>query len=167
MIIRRGTSIIEIIIAAALISVAMIAALSLMNHSQKQNAYARDLEEATKYAAQAAEWIRTERDTLGWATIASKVNKDATNAGSSNSVYCLSALPSSNSPDLLDFTYLIEGTCGYTDYIPTTTPSFFKRQMSINTSDPQKLSITITVTWPWQSETVHQAVLEMELSQWL
>ena len=39
----KGTSIIEIVIAAALISVAVIAALSLSNNSQKQNTYARFL----------------------------------------------------------------------------------------------------------------------------
>jgi type II secretory pathway pseudopilin PulG len=80
---RPGTSIIEIIIATALIGMAIIAALSLTNHSQKQNTYARELAEASGYATQAADWIKTEKETLGWETINTQAAGD----------YCLSTIP--------------------------------------------------------------------------
>lgn len=163
----NGSSILEIIIATALISIAIIAALSLMNNSQKQNTYARDLAEATKYATQAAEWLRTERDRIGWASIASKVNLDAINAGSANSVYCLNIIPNVETPDYANFSDLVAETCADNDYIPSVPTNVFQRELNINTTNPDKLNITITVTWPWVEGTKHQAKIEMELAQWL
>ena len=163
----KGSSILEIIIATALISIAIIAALSLMNNSQKQNTYARDLAEATKYATQAAEWLRTERDRIGWGSIVSKVNQDALSTGSTNSVYCLNFLPNIEALDYKDFTDLIPETCADNDYIPSVPTNVFQRELSINTTNPDKLNITITVSWPWTKDTKHQAKIEMELAQWL
>lgn len=158
MIIRRGTSIIEIIIATALIGMAIIAALSLMNHSQKQNSYARNLAEATKYTSQAAEWVRQERNRLGWATIANKIESD----GVAN-VYCLNTLPGQENPDYPDFTFLLPEPCADLDYIPDT---LYQRAMSVVTDplNPNLLKFTISVTWMEKEQ--RQATIELELSQW-
>jgi Tfp pilus assembly protein PilV len=139
----RGTSIIEIVIAAALISMAIIAALSLTNHSQKQNIYARGLAEATKYTTQAADWIRTERNTLGWATIASKNEGD----------YCLNNFP-------LDFTEIIPGSCDASDFISGTN---FQRQITL-TKTASTVNIKIEVSW--LEKIKRQATIEMELTKW-
>lgn len=140
---RRGTSIIEVVIATALISVSIIAALSLTNRSQKQNTYAKGLAEATKYTTQAADWIRTQRDTLGWATIASKDDDE----------YCLIDLPA-------DFTSLVAGPCDDNAYIPNT---IFKRKITI-TKIAETVKIVVTVYWT--ENVVRQATIEMELTQW-
>ena len=139
---RPGTSIIEIIIATALISMAIIAALSLTNHSQKQNTYARGLAEASGYASQAADWIKTEKNTLGWETI------DAQAAGD----YCLNTIPA-------DFSALSAGDCGATSFISGTN---FQRQITL-TKSPGTINIVITVSWLEQIE--RQTKLEMELIQ--
>jgi len=144
-----GTSIIEIVIATALISVSIIAALSLMNRSQKQNTYARQLAEATKYATQASDWIKTERNILGWATMASL--PDGT--------YCLNVLP-------VDFTEIISGECDATDYIDSTN---FQRQIEIlKTSDPVNNldAVKITIKVSWMENVKRQAIIEMELNTW-
>lgn len=148
----KGTSILEIVIAAALISMAIIAALSLTNRSQKQNTYARNLGEATKYATQAADWIRTERNTLGWATLASKPEN----------IYCLNELP-------LDFIEIISGSCDTTSFIPDTLPAnIFQRTIDIikipDGVNPDTLNITITVSW--FENIPRQATIEMELTKW-
>lgn len=140
---KQGTSIIEIVIAAALISVAIIAALSLANQSQKQNAYARDLAEATKYAYQVSDWIRNERNSLGWSTMYEL----------DSGVYCLNSLPA-------DFTLIEAGNCG-----PGTSISDTKFAREINlTKDTDKLTISINVSW--QEKTQRQATIEMELQPW-
>ncbi|MBP9669992.1 hypothetical protein KBD75_01175 [Candidatus Woesebacteria bacterium] len=141
--IRRGTSIIEIVIAAALISISIIAALSLTNQSQKQNTYAKGLAEATKYANQAADWIRNERNNLGWATLNTI----------DNGSYCLSDFPS-------DFTQIEAGECGATDYIPNTK---FRRNVEINKT-VDTINLVITIIWTEQVE--RQAKIEMELTSW-
>ena len=139
---RPGTSIIEIIIATALISMAIIAALSLTNHSQKQNTYAKGLAEATGYASQAADWIKTEKDTLGWETINTQAAGD----------YCLNTFPA-------DFSALTSGDCNLASFIGETK---FQRKMTLIKSSGT-INVVITVSWLEQIE--RQAKLEMELIQ--
>lgn len=146
--IKRGTSIIEIVIAAAMISMAVIAALSLSNNSQKQNTYARSLAEANKFTSQAADWIRQERTLLGWSSLAVK----------NDGVYCLNDFPS-------DFSELIPGSCDPTSFIPSTLPSnYFKRELALSKPTSTSLSFIITVTW--EENTTRQTSLEMELTEW-
>jgi type II secretory pathway pseudopilin PulG len=145
MIKRRGTSIIEIIIATALISVSIIAALSLANSSQKQNTYARGLAEATKYSTQAADWVRTQRNELGYATIASLDDGE----------YCLNSFPT-------DFTLLINEPCTDGSYILDTL--FQRRLILLKTTSTTRA--TIIVSWIENKPPTRQSKIEMELTQW-
>lgn len=149
--ILRGTSIIEIVIATALISVGIIAALSLVNNSQKQNTYARGLAEASRYASQASDWIRSERSTLGW----SSLNTVAEGR------YCLNNFPA-------DFLALVAGPCDASSFIPNTIPAnFYQREIVISKTpvvSPTSINIVIVVTW--MEKTERQASIEMELTQW-
>lgn len=140
----KGTSIIEIVIATALISVSILAALSLTNQSQKQNTYARGLAEASKYTSQAADWIRTQRDLLGWATIR------AANEGE----YCLIDFPA-------DFTQIESGSCDSNQFIPNT---IYKRHITLTKPNDTTIKIIIQVSWLENIE--RQATIEIELAQW-
>lgn len=139
---KRGTSIIEIIIATALIGMAIIAALSLTNHSQKQNTYARELAQATGYATQVADWIKTEKETLGWETINTQASGN----------YCLNTIPA-------DFSALSPGDCDYGSFISETN---FQREITLS-KPAGRINIVITVSWLEQIE--RQIKLEMELIQ--
>ena len=135
----RGTSIIEVVVATAMISVAVIAALSLMNRSQSQNIYARDLSEATRYNTQAADWIRTQRDTLGFATIYSQAEGE----------YCLNTLP------------WVAGSCASGTTIPGT-----KYQRKITLTKPTADTIKFVITVSWTDRALREAKVEMELNKW-
>lgn len=141
--IRKGTSIIEIVIAATLISIAIIAALSLTNQSQKQNSYARGLAEATKYASQAGDWIRNERDSLGFETIYTVAD----------GTYCLNTLPA-------DFLTMESGTCSDNSFISSTN---FQREVNV-TKSAEAINVVVTVSW--METTLRQAKIEMELTPW-
>lgn len=154
---KRGTSIIEIVIATALISVAIISALSLANHSQKQNTYARNLDEATKYGSEAIDWIRTQRDSLGWATIANKAQTDDV---SGVATYCLASLPESGAGDFSDLT---AGTCASDTFIPGTR---YGREMTIDTSQAGTGTLTVAVTMTWLEQSPRTAYIETELTSW-
>ena len=158
MIIRRGTSIIEIVIAVALISVSILAALSLANRSQKQNTYAKGLAEATKYATQGADWIRTERDTIGWATISAKALAED---NSNIATYCLNTLPTSGSGT--DFTSIAAGACNPNAHIAST---LYTRTMTIDTSQSAQGFLKIILSVTWQEEVERSAKVELELAQW-
>ena len=142
--ILRGTSIIEILIATAMIGLVILSAMSLINRSQSQNTYARNLSEATKYATQAADWVRQQRDILGWTTLASK------DVGP----YCLTNLPT-------DFNSLpTPGACDSSDYLA----NIFFRQITLDTSTPNVLKVTITVSW--SEQVPRETSIEMELTPW-
>ncbi len=141
--IRKGTSIIEIVIATTLISIAIIAALSLTSRSQKQNSYARDLAQATKYATQAVDWIRSERDRHGYDTIYTI----------SEGPYCLNILPS-------DFLVMEPGICNDNTHIPDT---LFQREINL-TKTAEAMNIVVSVSW--FDTDVRQAKIEMELTSW-
>lgn len=152
---RRGTSIIEIVIATALISVSIISALSLANHSQKQNSYSITSAQASKYTSQATDWIRTQRDTLGWSTIAAKAVADSS---SNLASYCLNTLPASAT----NFTDLSPGTCSAGSYISDT---MFQRQMIIDTSSQASGILKISVIVTWMENIARQTSVELELTQ--
>lgn len=140
---KKGTSIIEIVIAASLISMAVIAALSLANQSQKQNSYAKNLSEATKYATQGADWIRNEKNTLGWSTINTL----------SDGTYCLNDFP-------LDMTAIQSGSCDSASHVDST---IFTREIEMVKSVD---TINITVIVSWIEQVKRQATIELELSSW-
>ncbi len=151
---KPGTSIIEIVIAAALISMSIVAALSLTNRSQKQNTYAKTAEEASKYAYQAADWLRNERNNLGWATLANKSTTDG-----DSSLYCLNSLPSNG----LDYESLVKGSCDDLSYIAGTT---LKRELVVDTSSIASGILKYRITVSWLEQDIRTNTLEVELSSW-
>jgi type II secretory pathway pseudopilin PulG len=151
----RGTSIIEIVIVAALISLSVISALSLSNHSQKQNTYARDLAEATQYGSEAIDWIRAQRSQLGFATIAAQVESDG-----SSGIYCINSLP------VTDFVDAQNGSCQGGvggSYITGTT---FQRELIIDTTSSATGLLKVTVVVTWLDKIERQTSIETELTQW-
>src|SRR5690242_14672897 len=87
---KQGQSIVEVVIATTLISIGIIAALSLSNYSAKQNTYSKALNDATTLNNQAADWLRSQKTQVGWATLVDKLETDSAGA---RSTYCLSSLP--------------------------------------------------------------------------
>ncbi|MFH1244697.1 MAG: hypothetical protein V1487_03990 [bacterium] len=143
----NGQSIVETVVAAGLISVAVIAALSLATRSELQSTYAKNSTEATKYASQAGDWIRSQRNRLGWATI----------TASSAGIYCLNILPT-------DFYSLPSpGECNPEDYIPDTR---FQRHLILDNSLVASGTVKISIKVSWQEKTIRQSTLELELTQW-
>ncbi len=154
---KRGQSIVETVIAAALISIAIIAALSLANYSQKQTNFSKSLAESTKYNVQVADWLRKEKNELGFATLADKVANDATN----NLVtYCLNEIPSDQGGD---FTTMTPGSCDPTSYVEGTV---FQRHIEIDASSASAGVLKITITTTWQENATRTSSIEMELSPW-
>ena len=150
---KRGQSIVEVVIATALISVGIIAALSLANYAQKQSNTAKSVGEANRYNAQVADWLREQKNLLGWANISNIALRDDT---SNHAKYCLSDLP--HPP--FDFTSLTPGACAADDYISGTT---FVRELDIDTSQENSGTLTFKITSTWQEKTAHTITSELKL----
>lgn len=86
----KGQTILETTLAAALISVAIVAALALSTNTEKEASYSRDLNVATRYNYQAIDWIKQVKAEIGWSTLLAKIESDG-----SGSLYCLNTIPAS------------------------------------------------------------------------
>jgi Tfp pilus assembly protein PilV len=154
MIVRKGSSIIEVLIAATLISMGVLAALSLSSQNQKQTDSSRYLNTATFDNTQALDWLRNMRTQLGWADFVQAINNDKSG---SDTKYCLNTLPA----DTAGFTSLsYAATCG-TSYIAGTT---YQREMTISLDGTQTNAIVKVTTW-WLNR-AHSASSETTLSKW-
>lgn len=153
---RSGQSILEVVIATTLISMGVIAALSLTNQSQKSSNYAKTLDAATAYNNQAADYLRNQKNQLGYATLAEMFTQDSSGGVAS---YCLDSLPA----DSATFLALTPGVCGDTDVV---LGSAFKRDVAVDVTNSSSGIIPITITTSWSDSSVRSAVLKMELSQW-
>lgn len=153
---RHGQTILEVIIATTLISMAVIAALSLINQSQKSSTYSKLLDEATALNNQAADYLRNQKSYHGYATLADKITLDAS---TTHATYCLSSLPAT--PE--EFLTLSPGTCGPTDYVANT---IFRRDLTVATADLDSGIIRATITTNWEDSQTRTTFLDLELTQW-
>lgn len=149
----KGSSILEVLIATALISLSILAALSLNNYSHKTNTNANSLSSASNYNNQVIEWLRNLRTEMGWGEISAAITAD--NGG--NPTYCLPTLPA----NATDFTNLTHGLCSSTDYIPN---SNLIRQATLNLNlSSNILYITVTTSWDDQA---HSTSTEATITNW-
>ena len=154
---KKGTSIVEVVVSAALIAMGVIAALPLMNYSQKQAGYAKAYNEATKYNTQAVDWFRAVRVVMGYDALLAVLQ----NAG--NPVhYCLTTLPDSTTSG---FTGLSVGTCGPTAYITSSTGRFV-RELTVSYNTPDTGVLSFTVTTNWTDKTTHTLTATGEVTKW-
>lgn len=145
-----GSSILEVLIATALIAISIIAALSLNNNSQKTSSYARDLTTATAYNNQVIDWLRNLRSDMGWAEFSTAISADG-----GSPTYCLPTLPT----DAPGFIALSSGVCTLTDYITGT--NFIRQANLVLNSD----SLGVGVTTSWESN-AHSTYTDATITNW-
>lgn len=163
---KKGTSIVEVVVSAALIAMGVIAALSLMNYSQKQAGYAKAYNEATKYNTQAVDWFRAVRAVMGYDALLTALTSDSGGNNSDPTVnvsYCLASLADSTS---VAFTNLSAGTCGATTYITSGGIGNYIRQLTATYHNPDDGTITFTVTTTWTDKTTHTLTATGEVTKW-
>lgn len=153
-----GQSILEVVLAATLIAVGLVAALSLATNSQRTADFSKSNNLATNYNYQVVDWLRETRAREGWSNFAYYLDADT---GGNTLTYCLNgALPNSSAA----FEALSGGSsCNSGGTIPNT---LFSRQVSLDLSQVGSGRITGTVTTYWTDRTQHSNNLEFELTEW-
>lgn len=155
--IKSGQSIIEVVIVTTLISIGVIASLSLVNRSQSQSRYSRLLESATSYNNQIADYFRDQKSLIGWSDLVAEVGKDS--GGGNSVIYCMPSIPTS----ILEFQSYVAGTCEDGNFIRNT---MFLRTVEFDTSSANEGVIRLTLTTAWNDKTLRSSILQMELTQW-
>lgn len=122
---QNGQSIIEVMVAIGLISLVLITLVGAASLSIVSSTFSRNQTQAANFTEQAAEWLRSEKDS-GWTTFRSHANTRN---------WCLTNLSWLTAPSR---------SCGSSDYIPGTV---FVRGLSFTINADGSVQATIQTSW--------------------
>ncbi len=151
----KAQTILEVLVAAAIVAMLLVSLLALSSYSLKSSSYAKNLNQATAYTNQLADWLRSEKEILGWQTFIQVLQADTNNQ---SVTYCLNNLPNSTQA----FVNLTNSPCPENSFILNT---IFQRQAVFDLSQINQGLITINITTSWQDKTSHQITIQIKLSQ--
>lgn len=137
---QQGQSLIEVLAALAIAVLVILALVHITTISIKNAAFARNQALATKYAQEAMEWLRSQRDS-SWTNVLSKATASGT--------YCLNVLNWSSA-----------SSCS-----STLSGTLFKRELIFSDVDSTSLNAKISVVWIDDDET-HRSELNSTFTKW-
>ncbi len=144
---RQGQSLIEAVVAIAVVSLVLVGLISAVTFSLANVQFSRNKAGADKYAQEVIEWLRSERETLGWSDFYDK----AQNAGTT---YCLNDLAS----------WLVAGACTPGSTISGT---IFTREVFLDGNGGIKDQVSVKVTVSWQQGSRRsENVVNTYLNKW-
>lgn len=140
----RGQSLFEVILAIAVLTLVLVGIVSLATSSVRNSTFSRNKTLGSKYAQEASEWLRSERDK----------NRDEFILKADAVYYCLDALAWTNL-----------GECSSSEFISNT--SFIRNLTLTKTMKSGKIVIGADVVVSWQdAQGEHEARSYTYLSDW-
>ena len=152
----KGQTILEILVATSVVAVLLVGLLSLGNHSLKSSTYAKNLNQATEFSNQLADWFRNIKHEIGWGAFKEILEEDASGT---TLTYCFNNIPATTT----EFRNLENASCVTDSYIPNTR---FWREANIDLSSINDGSIIININTYWQNNITHQTNVQIKLTQW-
>lgn len=145
---NKGQSLFEVVVALAIVTLIVVAIVSLATNSIRNASFARNKTSATRYSQEASEWLRGQRDN-DWDIFAAR------SAATPGIVWCLSTLSWPGSA----------GSCGASTYIGET---LFKREAVLSYPDPADLNnIQADIRTFWvDSQGDHEVKISTYLANW-
>jgi Tfp pilus assembly protein PilV len=122
---NKGQSLFEVVLALGIVSLIIIGIVILAANSIKNSSYSRDKTQATRYAQEATEWLRGERDT-DWTLFAQKA---------ATPLWCLPALSWGSAQ---------QRACQSTEAISGT---FFTRELYFSVTDADTIATEVNIAW--------------------
>lgn len=144
----RGQSMFELLTAVSITALILMALISLSTVSVRNTTTSTDASVANRFAQEAVEFVRNERDTSGWDTFASTY----TSIGGTQ--YCVDNSP----PD-----WSSPGSCASTNYISGT---IYRRDLVLTKrSVEEAVDYTVTVSWD-TAQGEKYATISSTLTDW-
>ncbi len=152
-----GFTLIEMSVVAMLLLIVVATLVSVTTVAMARNRESKERTVATRLAQEGIEWIRSERDRVGYEAIANMVPASPNPPKD----YCLTQLPA-----LTDngFESLSAAACGTADWVASY-PNLFIRQMTLTNTGSDVL-VTMRVTWKKSGSQDNVVELSGSLSQW-
>ncbi|MCD8507251.1 hypothetical protein LRY65_00135 [Candidatus Woesebacteria bacterium] len=150
---QRGQSLIEVTFATAVVSLVLVAILSSVIQSVGNSRVAIEQTQATSLAQESMEWIRNQRDVIGWGVFSS-----ALEARGGDVTYCVPSLPAT-------FADLITATPGECTDNEVVTDTQFQRELRLQRLSDTEVAVESMVTRPGRSGEITTR-LETVLADW-
>lgn len=148
-----GFTMVEVLVAVAVVAMVMTAVVSGVSFSVKNTRYARDKSLAVRYAQESLEWVRRMRDENGWGVFYADVSADGGTV-----VYCLSDLPSVYT----EFANLNNSVCDANDVIGGDTIFLREMELVVGATD---IAVEVGVSWDEGGDT-KEVVQRTTLRDW-
>lgn len=152
-----GQSLVETLIAAAIVAILLVALLALGTNSQSNSSYARDLNEATVYSNEIIEFIRSARNDLGWTAFREAVLADS---GTGIVKYCAPSLPA----NFADFSN--SASCTFSNANIAGTIFWRQAEIELNINPDLPLTLTVSTFWTRGTDQTADAIIETQLTRW-
>jgi len=148
---QKGVSLLEVLFATAAVSLVLVAVLSTIISSLQNSRSSLEQAKATQYSREVLEWLRQERDSIGWTAFAESL------PATGMQTYCLSSLPG-GMPVLAS----MAGECGEEQAIPNT---IYTRSLAITRTSVNQIDVEVIVSRPDSTGTVTTRT-NMTLTEW-
>lgn len=148
---QAGVSLLEILFATAAVSLVLVAVLSTIISSLQNSRSSLEQAKATQYSREVLEWLRQERDSVGWTAFAESMPASGTQT------YCLTALPGTVGA-LADTV----GTCDEDQKIANT---IYTRSLAITRTNAEQVDVEVTISRP-DSTGIVTTRTNMTLAEW-
>lgn len=143
-----GQTLVEVLMVSGLVVMVLTTIVAGVVVSTRNSAFGRDQATGTRIAQEGLEWIRSERDRLGWTAFHSHI-------GGGSQTFCLN--------DTVTGTYfddLSAGACGAGDVIPRSNVNFMREATFTEiTGSPAGYEVVVQVDWGDS----HSSTLETQL----
>lgn len=132
---QKGQSLLEVVVGVSIVAVVLSGMIAAVNYALSNSQFARNKASATKYGQEAIEWLREQRESIGWAAFYYCTDPTAT--------YCLNSLAS-------NLNAIASGGCSSGTYISGTN---FVRQVTLTGNgtgggnNRDRVTIVMTVFW--------------------
>ena len=155
---NKGFTLVEILVATGIVVTVLVGITSGVSFAVKNSRFSQEKALSVRYAQEGIEWIRLQRDVLGWNTFFNIINDE----GPLTFTYCLNTLPQEKT-DFSNLTPLESEECEkipesiYTRYIDIT--------VVIEPTGSNHVDFQSRVTWQADTET-HETILSNTLYEW-
>lgn len=137
---QRGQTLLELLVVLFVVGLIITGVVSVVTVSVRNARFSRDQAQASRFAQEAMEWVRQERDS-DWTVFSSHIR----------TTYCMSTL-----------SWNTATPCSASNIIPNTV---FLRNVTLSTVDANTISVEVVVAWT-DSAGTHQSRLSTYLTHW-
>lgn len=145
-----GQSLFEVIFALAVAALILTGIVALTSTSITSSAYSKNRTQANRYASEAMEYVRVQKEFLGWTVFFNTVKDSGDGSTAGTEIWCMQTL-----------SFSINSTCNLTQVISGTN---FARVLTV-TGDTNYVDLEVKVSWTDEKGS-HNITTQSSIGNW-